>query len=131
MKLSSSITHWANRLGSLASNWSSNFTNNTNSNQSGFAGLAESAKKMEEGTEALTISSAVGSSWNSPNNVGVKLDLSPQARAHVARIQTATNLTPEQALVQINEAGITYSASAKLIRSNQQNWQNLLHSIAG
>lgn len=129
MKLASNITSWANRLGNLASNL--NFTNNANSNQSGFLGLSESAKKMEEGTDALTTQLSLGSSWNSTNNDGVKLDLSPQARAHVARMHANKTLTPEQAIVQINEAGITYSASAKLIRSNQENWQNLLRSISG
>jgi hypothetical protein len=86
---------------------------------------------MEEGTDALTTQLSLGSSWNSTNNDGVKLDLSPQARAYVARMHANKTLTPEQAIVQINEAGITYSASAKLIRSNQENWQNLLRSISG
>ena len=106
--LPQTIQHWAqSSLGALSS---------------GFAGLLNSSDQHEQASEDL-LNGNLGRNFDQSENAGVTIEISHEYHKKMDTINEGVETTlstpsAENSVASINEAGMTYSASAKLVKAS-------------
>ncbi len=104
--LPQTITHWAQSSMSALS--------------SGFAGLLNSGKQHQEASQDLMNGMTLGT--NSEQQQGVNVSISQEYHQRLRGSDNTISVertlpSPESSVASINEAGVTYSASARLVKA--------------
>ena len=122
MKLTNSlpqvIQHWAqSSIGALSS---------------GFSGLLNSSEQHHQASKDLMAGlMSDQNAYNRPNSVGVTVEISDAYRQRTQDLPDRNLLaSAESSIASINEAGVTYSASARLIKASSAMADALFDAIA-
>ena len=114
--LPQTIQHWAqSSIGALSS---------------GFSGLLNSSEQHHQASKDL-MSGLMSDHNNGSNSVGITVEISDAYRQRIQDLPDRNVLaSAESSIASINEAGITYSASARLIKASSTMVDALFDAIA-
>ncbi len=105
--LPQTIQHWAqSSLGALSS---------------GFAGLLNSSDQHQQASEEL-LNGHLSRNFDQSGSNGVTVEISHEYRQKMHRLEDGetrlSTASAEDSVASINEAGVTYSASAKIVKAS-------------